>query len=395
MARALVSLLSEQVIAATLFCRKVGKSGDDLFIITTEKMKSDGKLDDLIGSLKASGLQLNLHEVLLETEENLAKVREKLEAEHWNGYSEIFVDITLGTKIMSIGVYSFFEAFRNTYTTSAICLYYQPRGHNQLVNLCTHESEDLGTVSLENYLCAYGIRLNRKQSNLINKPEITKLVFAEFANKWSRTSQLFQKLRNARRPELRGQKIISIESESLNRVVLKNGDPWHPNDDDIKTMQAMCNAVGFDSNALMNKHIAYLSGGWFEEWLYAIIKEALPELRDDQIRLSLEIATKANVSNELDIALIGLRNSFVCIECKTSFNAGEEHGDILVDTIYKQAALRKNFGLSAISILATLDEVKRVPAKERARDFGIRLFDISILKDEECLQQELRKLLSK
>lgn len=389
MPAALVSLLSEQVVAATLFCKAVGQSGDHLYVITTNRMQAENKLHSFLTSLNACGLQFNVHKIILQTEEDLGLVTLELGAICWDEYSEILVDITLGTKIMSIGVYSFFSTYQRTHTTT-IKLYYQPRGGNQLVDVCNHDEMKiaLGTISLHNYLQAYGVRLRSQERNLVNTCQNTKSLFSDAVKnpcKSAKVTRLFQELRNARHPVLHGDRTIAVDTESLKDIILGDGARWGDRygESDVELMQEICQNVGFPPEALTKKHIAYLSGGWFEEWIYIKTIEIVPQLGKEQIGLGVIIETGEQVTNELDVALVGTHNSFVCIECKTSLDAGPQHGDILNETIYKQAALRKNFGLNAVSVLATLNTIPpNTPKAKRAADFGIKILDLPVLCDE-------------
>lgn len=397
MVRALVSLLSEQVIAATLFCLTIGKNDDDLYVVTTEKMKNENKINDLTEVLRVSKLRLKVHEVLLETEEKLNTVAAKLETLPWDNYSQILVDITMGTKIMSLGVYSFFDTYHRKNPSQDIRLYYQPRGHNQLDDLYGNMSEDLAPITLDSYLLSYGIIPQQRQDTLVNDAPKTKNLFSAFLNGHQReianASHLFQELRNARRPVIRHDKTICIDAEHLKNVILANREPWPITEENIKAMRHLCILADLDPATMRKKQIVYLSGGWFEELVYSLIREKLPELGDDRIALSLEIATRANVTNELDIALVDSHNSFIYIECKTSFDAGTDRGNILKDTIYKQSALRRKFGLNTRSVLATLDTITKDDQRAQAADYGIQILDLPILQNSERLNAELNKLM--
>ncbi len=389
MLTALVSLLSEQVVAATLFCKAVGQNGDHLYVITTNRMQTEKKLDSFLTSLNACGLQFNVHKIILQTEEDLGSVTRKLGEICWDEYSRILVDITLGTKIMSIGVYSFFSTYQRTPATT-IKLYYQPRGLNQLVDVYNHEEMKiaLGTISLHNYLQAYGVTLRSQECNLVNTCQNTKSLFSDAIkspDRWAKATRLFQELRNAKRPVLHGNRSIALDTESLEEIILGDDAHWGDRygESDMRLMQKICQNIGFPPEALTKKHIAYLSGGWFEEWIYVRTIEIVPQLDEEQIGLGVIIETGEQVTNELDVALVGTHNSFVCIECKTSLDAGPQHGDILNETIYKQAALRKNFGLNAVSVLAALNTIPPNTAKaKRAADFGIKILDLPVLCDE-------------
>ena len=120
----------------------------------------------------------------------------------------------------------------------------------------------------------------------------------------------------------------------------------------------------------MNKHdIQYLLGGWFEEYIYYIIRNN--SFSCENVMTSVEIENKhsTNVPNEIDVMLVK-GTVPVIIECKTAMTTG-----ILHNTIYKQAALRKNFGLQVTSIIVTLSSDLQQESKDRGEVFDIKIFE--------------------
>ena len=80
-----------------------------------------------------------------------------------------------------------------------------------------------------------------------------------------------------------------------------------------------------------------------------------------------------------------MNNKLYVIECKTKLKGGEKN--LLTETLYKQAALRKDFGLAAKCFLFTMDEVRNEEGFNRADQLGITIIDFPILKDSGQLEQ--------
>ncbi len=134
-------------------------------------------------------------------------------------------------------------------------------------------------------------------------------------------------------------------------------------------------------NKLSKKEIQYLTGGWFEEYVYNLIASKY----NDFIMLNPKISKSELTNNELDVVFT-FKNSIYVIECKTLVET--EEGDIVNETIYKIQALKKDFGLTAKSYLFTLDEIKKEAQNKRAKSFDINIIDKNTLLNEETLKTE-------
>ncbi len=394
MKKSLVSLLSDQVIPCTLFCRQYADFGDDLFIVTSDKMNNLGKLEDLKHSLSATGIKVNLRPLIIKSEESLEEVTSVLKTVPWSQYRKIIVDVTLGNKIMSLATYSFFYELDKNAMRRKIEILYQPIAKNHIVNLCTNCTENLEAISIEDYLLAYGIKIESRQGKYVGEIGKTQAFFSEYLNKWKNTTTLFRKLRNAKKPEFASNKGTSISQESLTTVMFSQTEQRKPTAYEIGKMRECCEATGFDPDNITKRHIEYLSGGWFEEWFHHKIIEIFPKLKEDQVALSLHIETKIGVKNELDIALVSDTNAFLYVECKTSLESDEKSKErILVETLYKQSSIKNNFGLKASPLLATMDSVSKNSDLQRAKNLGIRLVDRDIIGNDDKLKAELTEWL--
>jgi hypothetical protein len=205
---------------------------------------------------------------------------------------------------------------------------------------------------------------------------------------------LFRILRNANKPKWHSDRLIPLGSETFPTIIKETGEEWHPSENELQLMHEFCKAAGFDIDGITRKHIEYLSGGWLEEWFYNKVKEIMPELSAEQIALSLKIKTKTGVENELDVALVNTQNAFRYAECKTSLTDERSGHSFIVETLYKQSAIRKNFGLSAAPIIVTVDEMKDSSIK-RAKDLDIRIISFDDIHNEDGLKQKLIEYLKK
>lgn len=386
MKKTLLTLLSDQVVPSALFISSLAEVGDDVFVVTTQKMKDKGKINDLEESL---GRKWKIREIVVQNEDSVSELSSHLDTIRWIEYDTAFIDLTLGTKIMSLAVHSYFRRFDELYTRPRVSFFYQPAGKNCIKRIDADDAVDPRLLSLDEYLSACGITAINRQEACIAAAETTSAIMLEYPERWGNAGKLFRKLRNARKPKLSSDKSISLREGEMPQIVLQDGAEWCPTAEELHLIQDFCSAAHFDIGSITKKQIEYLSGGWLEEWFYHKALETMPELGPEQIALSLHIKTRAGLENELDVALINHRNAFRYAECKTSLESDQSGASFLVDTLYKQAAIRRNFGLTSSPIIVTIDKIKRNNALSRAQDLDLKIIHHDIIYDEDALKLEL------
>ncbi|MGC8764843.1 MAG: Card1-like endonuclease domain-containing protein [Brevinematia bacterium] len=152
-------------------------------------------------------------------------------------------------------------------------------------------------------------------------------------------------------------------------------------------LKELISKLGFHAENLKKNELRYITGGWFEEYIYQIIKNE-SKIEENFILLN-PIISRNNVTNELDV-VVCYENKIYLVECKTSTNT--KNHNILLDTLYKQGALRKDFGLSVNSIVVILDEVNE-DNKKRTNYMNIKILDKPIVMDDEKFKKELLNIL--
>jgi len=113
----------------------------------------------------------------------------------------------------------------------------------------------------------------------------------------------------------------------------------------------------------LNKYeTKYLSGDWFEEYIYYRIKSEL-SLDDTEIGTGYNLI-KQGTPNEIDVLFVYHHKLYI-IECKTSVielktlpDGTRKEFKLLPEVIYKSDALRNKFGLFAHTSIFTLGEIK-------------------------------------
>jgi hypothetical protein len=155
--------------------------------------------------------------------------------------------------------------------------------------------------------------------------------------------------------------------------------------------RSFLNKIAFstEEELLNKKEINYLTGGWFEEYGYNLVREHI-QLEDDKIGLDVQIS-HAGTQNEFDVMFVH-ENILYAIECKTALKDGKR--SLLNDTLYKLSPLKRDFGLIVKGYLFTLDKNLRDgegnitrDSQNRAALLGVQLVDGAILDDEKELNK--------
>lgn len=357
MANILVSLVSEQTIPNVLLIKELPDIDQYLFI-STKKMEASGRSQWII---KASGIEGKFIKIITVTEDSLVDIEEKLRGLAFNDDDVFFVNLTGGTKIMSIGVYNFFRNKQGS-------IFYMPIGKNvyrKIFPEVKNKEKPINCrVGIEEYLTSYGVEIINKQSTntLLKSSEYTRRFFEYYIQAPSSDIDLLDSLR-----PYRGKNNVNIDKINGLEAFLQrlNFDPYSP-------------------GRLTKAEIKYLTGEWFEEYIYSWLKSGLG-LSEAAIVDGIQIKRK-DAQNEFDV-MFTYNNALYVIECKNSVFDKQGNKNIMNETMYKLAALRMNFGLFAKAYLFTLSECGKDRGKiqqtyiDRSEVLNIKILDGRLLKD--------------
>ncbi|WP_311549190.1 Card1-like endonuclease domain-containing protein [Prevotella nigrescens] len=317
MKKVLVSILSDHLVPNYLFIKEMRGQYNELLFIGTPYTESKAIATHLENALE--NRKSNIKKVILESDQYQEGVQ-SLENISLPTDVHYIVNLTGGTKIMSLIVYDFFRKLNSSF-------YYIPIGKNTYCNI---EEENMHAlqyrISLREYFTLYG--LHYECDNALLKDAET-------------TFQFFEK-------------------QKKRKFYLS---------DEIKKSQ----------KAETAKDKKYYAGEWFEEYTYLRIKKEL-NLREQDIAMSLKIYREdsQNNDNEIDVAFM-YENALYIIECKVSMNGyGKEKWQTIEDYLYKLAAISKDFGLIVRPYIFTLHKMEKLPdgslkgLQKRMQILGIR-----------------------
>jgi len=356
MANILVSLISEQAIPNLLLMKEIVDIDEHLFV-STERMENEGKSEQL---KKAASLSEDIVKKIIVQQDSLTDINQQLEKGKYRDDDKFWVNVTGGTKLMSLGVFNFFRNLQSE-------IFYVPIGSDvywkifpQVRNKKRKIKVNLG---LQEYLTAYGISItNEEKINQLTRPAADTLLFYKSFRAFEKSDfAVISTLRN-----FRNKKQVPLDVNAAN-ILLKRWK-FKPHNELFLTRE----------------EIDYLTGSWFEEYVYNWMKDFL-DLKKREIGTSVKI-TRNSVQNEFDVLFV-YHNTMYMIECKTGLWDSAADRNILNETIYKLEALRNDFGLYVKPYIFTLTErgderfqVKRTNI-DRARHFRIEIVDGTTLKE--------------
>ncbi len=329
----LVSIISKQTIPNYLFIKDRQEQDDEMLFIATQEMKNEA--DWLIQTLKCTEEEKQV--ILLEKnqEEKWNEMTAAI-AEHISSDKHYVVNLTGGTKYMTLAVYHLFSKYDSEF-------FYIPFPRNVVLKPFLDDEEAIDyRLKIDEYLSLYGLNFNTLQRNTVRKKEFTESFFQLFIQSFSeKESTILNTIREAYRDK--GIKDISRVEMGFN---LKGKEIPIPGLNDF------LDNIHFENkeNELSKYETQYLTGGWFEEYIYHKIKESISV---DDIAIGVKLKKEEGVfNNDLDVVFTYQNHLFV-IECKTGFDSNRMFNEI----VYKAVAIKESmFGLPAHTYIFALNE---------------------------------------
>jgi hypothetical protein len=359
-----VCLISDQTIPNILSIWKF--QPDFILFISTSQMEDKNKTHSIIETLKI--LDSKYDNVPFETitvdSNSISDCRRKLvDWLHGKEENKFVVNVTGGTKIMSLSAFEVFKEYQSE-------IIYLPFPKNEYSIIFPKKSDTaLKPIELrlnvKQYLSAYGLKIFNeeklvdKKQKAFERAELSAWIVKNYKNLLNLLERFGKELRDHRKDK-------TYE--------------WHT---DYKPENAqeveLFKRLGFE---LINKtykkvfkknEIEYLTGGWLEEYCFVQLSNFLGKGIDD-LWLNVE-AGAGEIKNEYDV-LFTKDNSFYTLECKSLSQSHDLNGEIL----YKIGALQNNFGLNTKGYLVTTSphilnkngEIK-TSIKERAEKFRTKV----------------------
>ena len=350
--KTIVNLVSEQTTPNYLFIKDMVNLGDELLFISSEKFKE--RINWIINALGYKNCVINQIVLPDGVEEKWYQMIALIKRELVQGKKYV-VNLTCGTKYMISAVPKAFDGFDAEF-------YYIPFPKNVILKVGDENSKDISNrITVKEYFECNNTVIP-KQKGLTKSEEYTKSLFQLFVNGKLRFD-IIEKIRIGYREK----QIVIKEIEDKEHTEKKP---------QINGLFNFLNAIAFpfEKEGLLTKdETVYLTGGWFEEYVFSLIMEKI-QPQDIALGVGLPITDLRTVTNrDLDVVFT-YENKLFVIECKT----GIDREYIFSETVYKAAAL-KNERLGKLSantfIFALSGENENF--KEIAKALNISYYDKS------------------
>lgn len=337
----IVSIASDQTIPNVLFLKQFREQATDCVFVTTEKMK---KKKVVLNTCIAVGIDYATVKEIEVVETSMTNMETVLQKHFPYNDSTYLVNMTGGTKLMSLAVYNFFKEKKSL-------IYYKDVSENFFRQIYPDNEQILAVseLSVEEFLQAYGA--DRETIKKGETPEHSEIV-----------EKLYERImeKNITKPAMRKEIFESI-----------------------------CNEKGMN----ISKEKNYFSGVWFEEYVYSRI-QGLLKIEDPMISINVKLRKNNELSeNEYDVMFV-YKNTLYVVECKSgsvqSFNSGKNSFQSIV---YKITALKQNFGLVPkmfLAVNADLSAKIHEDKRKRAKTHGITLLDKNIIGDGLLFEEVLK-----
>ena len=334
-----VVLVSDQTIPNILGIHH--QKPDELLFITTTEMDKRMKIEamrECLSSVGFSWADEQVHRVSVQEDSILDTHRKLAEWIVGRESVEFTVNLTGGTKIMSIAAYEFFKEYGAT-------MLYIPLHRNEFITPFPKRFGATATplslrLGVKEYLLGYGLKVTNEKSvcNAARDALSRKELSAWIVGNYSLLKPLLQRFSDKLR-EHRGNR--DGFDCSTSHVLVNDCE------------QELMNRIGFIHNGngyrkhLTKSEIAYLTGGWLEEYCYNAIAAMKGQGIDDVVT-GVKIMNALKRDNEFDV-MFTRDNALYTVECKSL----DQNDDRKADALYKIAALQKDFGLRVKSFFVS------------------------------------------
>ena len=254
---------------------------------------------------------------------------------------------------------------------------YMPLGKNEFIQIFPRSKplktyEIIERLNLEEYLMSYGFKIQNKDSfseiktKALSRKDTSIWILDNYEQLKEVLDFLYEHIGGKRKQKKYhlsaafDRDFTKIEREMLDKHGLKIDDRLVSKD-------------------LLKDEIVYLTGGWFEEYVFNEVYGLAEDRVFDDAMMGVTIESLNKTTNELDIAFMK-SNVFYHIECKTL--GDEKEQKIIRDEVYKKGAILKQLGLGEKrAIICTTHNQISEGLSARAKEYGIEILSIQQVRD--------------
>lgn len=339
MAKVLISLVSLQRVPNVLaIMDPFFEEMDRYLFISTDEMEKIGVVEHMLDS---TGLASDNCQKIVVESDSWQDIHYELGKATLAVSDEYYINLTGGTKVMSLAVFSFFNQLK-----WQASYFYLPIKKNVIQQILlgrdSIETPIIFDIGASEYLLSYGLSIEAADFSPPLKPQDVGRQILDYyleQKQGSGSHQFWTTTRELRR--FRGNDIL-LEIEQIPTLAKL-----------VSELDMPVSSEGF----LDATEIEYLTGGWLEQWVYQEVKETLG-LSNKCIGRNLKInwlgRDAAHGKNELDVVFM-YRNTIHIIECKTGLGKGKDSiKDKYTRALNQLAVLPKDMGLRVKMVFLTL-----------------------------------------
>ena len=379
MSKTIVNIIDKiNPMPAYLFTKEYYEDGDELLCISTAE--DADSIDLLIQQLEidealVKRIIINRYQDNLLYERICRTIKSNLESD-----KQYYLNLAGGNRYMTLSVQHVFEEFNTLF-------FYTQTRENQIVktifdNSIYDDDDEIFPIkhrmSLKEYFGLYGLQSDvdepRKQ---VKETAFSQHLFTMFSQ--NMFGQGDYQVMEILREKYRNWKFLIIsEVENPHKEFMTA----------IPNLSKFLRYIGFEPErpgSLQSYEIEYLTGGWFEEYVYALIKNVL---QPDDIAMGVHISNGIiKHNNELDVCFMKANKLFV-IECKTGVTSESLYNEI----VYKVCALKEVLLGTSNSYIFSLKKDHKGLWKKTAKYMGITFCDWLNLTKPENLKHILNEM---
>ena len=384
--KTLVNIISrEHPLAAYLFIKEYYEAGDKLLFVSANE--NFDCITPLVNTLKIDK-ELVQRVVLRRdsdkyTYERICRIINNAIDKH----TEYYVNLAGGTRYMALSVQHVFSNYHSTF-------FYIQTHENLIVktifdnSIFDNDDEILPIkykMNLVEYFEVYGLTHDLNAPKPLVSEVQTQCVASHLFEMFVKRKFSFNdyKVMEVLREKYRNWKYINFEE-----VEHAVNDSMVP----IPNLSKFLKYIKFEpieAGFLQHSELDYLTGGWFEEYIYNLIKKNV-EPDDIAIGVRIDGCTEIRHDNELDVCFIK-NNQLYVIECKSGISSESMFNEI----VYKVSALKEVLlGLDCNSYIFSLKKDPTGDLKKIAKYMGITFCDYDTLTREEKLSKTLKRMKS-
>ena len=357
MSKTIVNIIDKSnPMPAYLFTKEYYEEGDELLFISTEE--ESNCIHRLAVSLNVDESQVNSIIVKRHEDKMLYEYICRTIKGNLIPNKQYYLNLAGGNRYMTLSVQHVFEEFNTLF------FYTQTRENLIVKTIFDHSIYDdddevypiKHRMNLKEYFGLYGLESDVDQPRQqVKETSFSQHMFTMFSQ--GLFGQGDYRVMDILREKYRNWKFIII-SEVEN--------PHKENMTPIPNLSKFLNYIGFEperKGSLQQHEIEYLTGGWFEEYVYALINGVL---QPDDIAMGVHISNGIiKHNNELDVCFIKANKLFV-IECKTGVASESYFNEI----VYKVCALKEVLLGTSNSYIFSLKKDMKGSWKKTAKYMG-------------------------